>query len=127
MAKEKVVFDYKKLTIDDMVDYILQNDPTKEAVAFINSFYEKKPAKVKRVPVFNEDGSPVMIKNKKGEEIQKKEQKPIGKEMKDSYNILKAKSGFYERYKDVIKFENAPKGKKVDKVASALARLSAIK
>ncbi len=119
----KIEIDYKTMSIDDMVDYIIECDHTDEAVKFIKGFYEKKPAKVKRVPKFDDDGKPVMVKNKKGEEIQKKVEMPIGKETKEVYNILRAKSAFYERYKDKVDFKNAPKEKKVDKIASALARL----
>ena len=125
-SKVKVQLDYKKITIDDMVDYIVKYDPTKEAVDFIKSFYEEKPAKVERVGAVNEKGEPIMIKNKKGEMVQKKVERAIGEEKKQVYNILKAKSDFYKRYKNDIEFLNAPKEKKTDSISKALSKLDAL-
>jgi hypothetical protein len=126
-SKLQVTLDYKKLTIDDMVDYIINYDKTPEAVAFIKSFYEEKPANVERVGKVDSNGKPVMITNKKGEKVQKKETRAIGTETKQVYNILRAKSEFYKRYKNVIRFENAPKEKKTDSISKALSRLDELK
>lgn len=67
-----------------------------------------------------------MIKNKKGEMVQKIVERAIGEETKEVYNILKAKSEFYKRYKNDIELENAPKEKKADSISKALARLDAL-
>ena len=124
MAKEKM--NYKKMTVDDMVEYILKYDNTAEAKEFINGFYEKKPAKVKLVLKLDNDGKPIEYINKASKKTYKKERIADGKGEKDVYNVLKAKVAFYNRYKDDIDFENPPiktKDNSNDKIKNALAKL----
>ncbi len=127
MAKKKVTMNYKKITVNDMVMYIKENDNTEEAKVFIKGFYEDKPEKTRSVNVLDEDGKPVTYIGKDGKTKIKKKKVAVGKATKPVYNVLKAKKGFYERYKDVIDFENPPIKTKetaaADKIASALALL----
>ena len=122
----KVKMDYKKITVDDMVKYILEKDNTKEAADFIKGFYEEKPKKTKLVLKLDDNGEPIKYIGKDNKEKFKKEKVAAGTETTKVYNVLKAKKAFYERYKDDIEFSKPPvKTKKVetDKVAKALALL----
>lgn len=122
----KVKMDYKKITVDDMVQYVLKYDNTKEAKDFLKSFYEKKAKKYKLVLKLDEDGNPIRYIGKDGKEKFRKEKQAIGSDKTEVYNVLKAKKGFYERYKDDIEFEQPPvktKEQEKDKVAKALSLL----
>lgn len=125
--KDKITMNYKKITINDMVMYIIEYDNTPEAKEFIKGFYEEKAAKTRNVNVLDDEGKPVTYIGKDGKTKIKKKKVAVGKTTKPVYNILKAKKAFYERYKDVIDFENPPiktKEKDItDKIASALALL----
>ena len=127
MAKKKVTMNYKTMTVDDMVLYIKENDNTEEAKTFIKSFYEDKPAKTKSVNILDDEGKPVINISKDGKQKIKKKKVAVGTATKPVYNILKAKKGFYERYKDAIEFENPPIKTKekaeTNKVKNALALL----
>ena len=123
----KVKMNYKKITIEQMVDYVLNYDNTQEAKDMFNSFGTVEPLKTKLEPVFDDDGKPVMFTNKKGERKQRMKRVGVGKETKEGYNILASKKAFYERYADKIEFENPPiKTKEVekDKIKKALAKLN---
>ena len=123
----KATMDYKKITIEDMVNYIKESDNTPEAKAFIKGFYEEKPAKTKTVNKLDAEGKPITYIGKDGKLKIKKERVAVGKATKPVYNVLKAKKGFYERYKDKIDFTNAPVKAKADakenKIEKALALL----
>lgn len=126
-TKGKVTMNYKKITVNDMAMYIKDYDNTPEAKEFIKGFYEDKPAKTKSVNVLDDEGKPVTYIGKDGKTKIKKKKIAVGKSTKPVYNVLKAKKGFYERYKDVIEFENPPVKTKgataTDKIANALALL----
>lgn len=125
--KEKVTMNYKKITVNEMVMYIKEHDNTPEAKEFIKGFYEDKPAKTKSVNVLDDEGKPVTYIGKDGKTKIRKKKVAVGKATKPVYNVLKAKKGFYERYKDVIEFENPPiktkEASEEDKIKSALALL----
>lgn len=125
MSKTKI--DYKKMTVDDMVNYILEKDNTKESAKFIKGFYEDKPKDTKLVVKKDSNGNPITYIDKNGKEKYRKVRVATTKETKKVYNVLAAKVAFYEKYKDDIEFINAPEKKKKDepndKIASALARL----
>ena len=128
MAKDKkITMNYKKITVEDMVKYIKEYDNTDEAKEFIKGFYEDKPAKYANVSKVDADGKPITYIGKDGKLKIKKEKVAVGKETKKVYNVLKAKKGFYDRYKDAIEFENPPVKSKeavaTNKVADALALL----
>lgn len=126
MAKEKIKMNYKKITLEEMVLFIRDNDK-EEGTKFIKGFYEKEPAKTKLVNVLDAEGKPETYINKKGKTAIRKKRVAVGAETKEVYNVLKAKRAFYDRYKDKIEFENAPKEKaeekKDDKIKSALSLL----
>ena len=126
MAKEKIKMNYKELTLEQMVLFIKENDK-EEGTKFIKSFYEKAPEKTALVNVLDAEGKPLTYINKKGKVAIKKKRIAVGDKTKEVYNILKAKSAFFDRYKDKIDFINAPKAKKEetkeDKVKSALSLL----
>lgn len=123
----KVKMNYKKITIQQMVDYVLKYDNTQEAKDMLNSFVTEEPKNTKLVPVFDEEGNAVMYTNKKGERKQKMKRVAVGKETRQGYKILESKKAFYNRYSDKIEFENPPiKTKEVenDKIKKALAMLN---
>lgn len=109
---DKVIFDYNKLTAEDMRDYIVKNHNTKEdKEEFKKNAFEIKSKKV-AVQVIGKDGKPVYYVDKKGKTRirQTYVDKPSG-EKNLTFNNLKAKKYFYETYKDEIIWLNAPKTK----------------
>ena len=128
MAKKGAVkMDYKKITVKDMVLYIKENDNTEASKEFITGFYEEKPKKTRNVAKLDEEGKPITYIGKDGRTKIRKKKVAVSKETKPVYNVLKAKKAFYERYKEVIDFENPPVKTKekveMDKIASALSLL----
>ena len=124
---KKITMDYRKMSIEDMVLYIRDYDPTEKSKEFIRGFYEEKPKNTKSVNKLDATGKPVTYVDKKGRIKIRKQKVAVGNETKQVYNILKAKKGFYNRYKDVIEFKNPPKDKKKEnkstKIEKALALL----
>lgn len=124
MAKEKVTMNYNKLTIEQMVDYVIEND-VKDKID-LTAFYEEKAKKV-AVGVFDAENKPVMITTRGGKLQQKKKMVEVSGAKHKVYNILKAKRAFYDAFANDIEWTNAPKAKKAetknDKIANALSRL----
>ena len=128
MAKKGAVkMDYKKITVKDMVLYIKEYDNTEASKEFITGFYEEKKKKTRNVAKLDEEGKPITYIGKDGKTKIRKKKVAVSKETKPVYNVLKAKKAFYERYREVIDFENPPVKTKekveMDKIASALALL----
>ena len=123
MAKDKVSFDFNKLTLEDMVNYVVDND-LKDSID-LKQFLEETE-KYKLVNVNDEEGKPKTYVSKKTGKIKiKKKQIPTG-EKTTKYNLFKAKRYFYEETKNAIDWKNPPKVKKAKeqkKATDILAKL----
>lgn len=116
-------FDYKKLTLEQMVDYVIDNDKTDKID--LNSFMEEKN-EYELVSVYEADGKPKMYVGKDGKTRIKKQQKSTGKKVM-RYNFLKAKKAFYKAFELDIEWINPPVSTKTEKPKKAtdiLAKLN---
>ena len=109
MAKEKATFDFNKLKLEDMVNYVVSNE-AKERIN-LKDYLEVKE-KYKLVNVNDAEGKPQTYVSKKTGKIKiKKKQIPTG-EKTERYNLFKAKRDFYTEFKNDINWINPPKVKK---------------
>ena len=113
---KKPIYDFKRLTAQDMAKYIEENHNDAESKKnFKEAAFETKIEKV-AVTVYEADGKPKYYIDKTGKTRVKKKMidANTGKK-KEKFNLLKAKKYFFETYKDEIEFENAPKESKKEK------------
>ena len=91
--------DYKKATLEQMLDYIEENAP-EDRKWFSSIAFKEVPAKRKRVYVKDENGNPIKKVNKKGEEyfVQRFEVDKDCKETKLQFQMIEAKRAFFKRY-----------------------------
>lgn len=125
-TKEKIKLDYKKFTLEDICKFFVDYKTKAEGREFVNKFYEDKPARTTLVNVLDAEGKAKTYINKKGKTCIKKKRIAVDDEKKQVYNILKAKSEFYKKFKDEIEFINVPESAKKsteDKVKKALSLL----
>ena len=122
MAKEeKTAFDFNKLTLEDMVKFVVDNE-LKDKID-LKQFLETRD-KYKLVNVNDAEGKPQTYVSKKTGKIKiKKKQIPTG-EKTERYNLFKAKREFYSKFKNDIDWTNPPKEKKEKKAKKATAILS---
>ena len=121
MAKEKATFDFNKLKLEDMVNYVVSNE-AKERIN-LKDYLEVKE-KYKLVNVNDAEGKPQTYVSKKTGKIKnKKKQIPTG-EKTERYNLFKAKREFYSKFKNDIDWTNPPKEKQEKKAKKATAILS---
>ena len=123
MAKEeKTAFDFNKLTLEDMVKFVVDNE-LKDKID-LKQFLETRD-KYKLVNVNDAEGKPQTYVSKKTGKIKiKKKQIPTG-EKTERYNLFKAKREFYKEFKNDIDWINPPtvKEKKEEKKATAILSL----
>ena len=111
MAKDKPQFDYNKITLEEMVNYVIENK--KKDVIDLKSF-NTETEEYKLVNVIDAEGKPQTYVSKKDGKVKiKKKQVKTGKKT-TKYNFLKAKRAFYEAFKDDIDWINPPKAKSAD-------------
>lgn len=104
-----VTMDYKKLTMNEMIEWIAQNHNDKKSKAAFKAKAIDVIPQTQLVTVLDESGNPIMITDKKGRQVAKKKRIPIeGGEKIEKVNTLAAKAYFYETYKEEINFINAP-------------------
>lgn len=117
----KVKLDYKKLTMEQMMDYIKTYHNDAESKAAFKAVAVKEQKEQKTVVVLDENGNPIIYTDKKGKEQKKKQRvdKPDGKMIKVK-DTFAAKNFFFNAYKDEIDFENAPKVKEADNLMDEL-------
>ena len=121
MAKEKITFDFNKLKLEDMVNYVVSNE-AKERIN-LKDYLEVKE-KYKLVNVNDAEGKPQTYVSKKTGKIKiKKKQIPTG-EKTERYNLFKAKRDFYTEFKNDINWINPPKVKKAKEEKKATDILS---
>lgn len=121
MAKEKATFDFNKLKLEDMVNYVVSNE-AKERIN-LKEYLEVKE-KYKLVNVNDAEGKPQTYVSKKTGKIKiKKKQIPTG-EKTERYNLFKAKRDFYTEFKNDINWINPPKVKKAKEEKKATDILS---
>lgn len=121
MAKEKITFDFNKLKLEDMVNYVVSNE-AKERIN-LKEYLEVKE-KYKLVNVNDAEGKPQTYVSKKTGKIKiKKRQIPTG-EKTERYNLFKAKRDFYTEFKNDINWINPPKVKKAKEEKKATDILS---
>lgn len=121
MAKEKTTFDFNKLKLEDMVNYVVSNE-AKERID-LKQYLEVKE-KYKLVNVNDAEGKPQTYVSKKTGKIKiKKKQIPTG-EKTERYNLFKAKRDFYTEFKNDINWINPPKVKKAKEEKKATDILS---
>ncbi len=121
MAKEKATFDFNKLKLEDMVNYVVSNE-AKERIN-LKDYLEVKE-KYKLVNVNDAEGKPQTYVSKKTGKIKiKKKQIPTG-EKTERYNLFKAKRDFYTEFKNDINWINPPKVKKAKEEKKATDILS---
>lgn len=113
--------DYKKLTMDEMMNYIKENhNDTTSKKAFAAAAVKDHKEQC-YTTVLDANGQPVMVEDKNGNLKPKKQRvdKANGKTVKVK-SVLDAKKYFYETYKNEIDFVNAPKTKAEDAQLSEL-------
>ena len=121
MAKEKATFDFNKLKLEDMVNYVVNNE-AKDRIN-LKDYLEVKE-KYKLVNVNDAEGKPQTYVSKKTGKIKiKKKQIPTG-EKTERYNLFKAKRDFYTEFKNDINWINPPKVKKTKEEKKATDILS---
>lgn len=122
MAKEeKTAFDFNKLTLEDMVKFVVDNE-LKDKID-LKQFLETRD-KYKLVNVNDAEGKPQTYVSKKTGKIKiKKKQIPTG-EKTERYNLFKAKREFYDKFKNDIDWTNPPREKKEKKAKKATSILS---
>ena len=122
--EKKPIYDFKKLTAEDMAKYIEEyHNDTESKKKFKEAAFETKIEKV-AVTVYEADGKPKYYIDKTGKTRVKKKMidANTGKK-KEKFNLLKAKKYFYATYKDEINFENAPKSKTENKKQTEAEKL----
>lgn len=90
---------YRKITLEQMMQYIDENEPSfKEE--FKKACVETVAEKFEKVQKKNSKGEPILRKNKKGELVPKMVLVPVeGSEVnKPRLNIIKAKRAFYKKF-----------------------------
>lgn len=92
-----MAYDFKKLTLDEMKDYIEKNAPADKAW-FKSVAFEERVQK-QAVKQFDADGNPIMKVGKDGkmQQVVKMEEVKGGKKAM-VFNLLKAKKEFCQRY-----------------------------
>ena len=93
----KPVFDYKKVTVEQMVEYIKTYHPEDKAW-FKSVSLDTVPAKTKRQYQTDDKGEVIYKPNKKGKMIPAVKVVAIGSETKVQFSMLKAKKAFFEKY-----------------------------
>ncbi len=120
MAKPK--YDFNKLTLEMMVDYVLKNN-AKDRIDLKQ--FKTEVDEYKYTQELNPDGTPKLYLDKNNKtKIKRKKYSTGNKTIK--YNLFKAKRAFYEEFKDEIEWENPPKPKKEkakSKIDDILAKL----
>ncbi len=92
-----MTYDFKTLTLDQMVDYILKNAPDEKA--WFKSVAFEMRCKKKAVPQFDANGNPIMKVCKDGKEKQAVKMVEVeGSEQAPVFNLLKAKYAFCEKF-----------------------------
>jgi len=115
-----MILDYKRMTLKDMYDFLLEEHNDDESKkAFKDAYIEVRP-KTTYVTVYESDGKPKVYVDKNGKTKVRKKKVPVKSGEKiQSTNLLKAKRYFYETYKSEIEFTNVPEtNKKQTKNAS---------
>lgn len=108
MADNKKQFDFNKITLEDMVNFVVNNN-LKDKIN-LKQFLEEKE-KYKLVNVNDAEGKPKTYIGKNGKVKIKKKQIPTGEKV-ERYNFLKAKRYFYNETKSLIDWKNPPKERK---------------
>lgn len=114
--------DYKKLKMEDMIQWIEENHNDKKSKAAFKAVAVQQSVESKLVKALDDEGNPIKYINKAGKEVykmkrvEKKDGKAIERPM-----TLSAKAYFYETYKDEIDFINAPQKKQKSTVLDMLA------
>lgn len=92
-----MAYDFKKLTLEQMVDYIEKNAPQDKAW-FKSEAFETRTQK-KAVKQFDADGKPIMKIGKDGKPRQAVKMEEIkGGKKEQVFNLLAAKYAFAKRY-----------------------------
>jgi hypothetical protein len=99
---KEMAYEFKTLTLEQMVDYIEKNAP-QDKRWFKEVAFEMR-GKKEAVPQFDKDGNPIMKADKNGKAKQVVKMVEVeGSEKKPVFNLLKAKYAFCERYmKEII-------------------------
>ena len=118
----KPEFDYRKIKLEDMVHYVIDNE--KKDRIDLTAFYDETP-KYKMVDEYNADGKPKTYVGKDGKVKIKKKKEKIAGEKTTKYNFLKAKRALYKEFKNDISWINPPleKAEKEKKKASSILEL----
>ena len=111
----KLSMNYRKIKAEDMKKFIEENHEEDKKAFKEVAFVSRKP--VAYVQKVDAQGNPIYkISKKTGKKYIVREAVNVSGEEKKSFNLLKAKQWFYEKYKNEIDFENVPRKK--DKVAT---------
>ena len=111
----KLSMNYRKIKAEDMKKFIEENHEEDKKAFKEVAFVSRKP--VAYVQKVDAQGNPIYkISKKTGKKYIVREAVNVSGEEKKSFNLLKAKQWFYEKYKNEIDFENVPMKK--DKVAT---------
>ena len=111
----KLSMNYRKIKAEDMKKFIEENHEEDKKAFKEVAFVSRKP--VAYVQKVDAQGNPIYkISKKTGKKYIVREAVTVSGEEKKSFNLLKAKQWFYEKYKNEIDFENVPMKK--DKVAT---------
>jgi len=115
LVMAKLSMNYRKIKAEDMKKFIEENHPEDKRAFKEVAFVSRKP--VAYVQKVDAQGNPIYkISKKTGKKYIVREAVTVSGEEKKSFNLLKAKQWFYEKYKTEIDFENVPMKK--DKVAT---------
>lgn len=118
LTMAKITMDFRKIKAEDMKKFIEENHAEDKKAFKENAFVMKKPSVM--VGVVDGEGKPVMYVDKFGKMKQKRKAKETSGEAKATFNLLKAKMWFFEKYNGEIVFLNPPiKKEKADKKAVA--------
>lgn len=103
----KITMNYRKVKAEDMKKYIEEKHPEDKKAFKEVAYVSRKP--VAYVQKVDAQGNPIYkISKKTGKKYIVREAVAVSGEEKKSFNLLKAKQWFYEKYNTEIDFENVP-------------------
>ena len=113
-----MAYDFKKLTLDEMADYIEKNAP--EDKAWFKSVAFETRTQKKAVKQFDENGNPIMKVGKDGKPRQAVKMEEVkGGKKEQVFNLLSAKYAFANRYMpEIIPVAKGKKSKASERLAN---------
>ena len=107
LTMAKITMDFRKIKAEDMKKFIEENHAEDKKAFKEVAYVSRKP--VAYVQKVDAQGNPIYkISKKTGKKYIVREAVAVSGEETKSFNLLRAKQWFYEKYNTEIDFENVP-------------------